>query len=242
MRHTISSHASTDTHSRALTHYICLRCTFAPLRITDLLSTFGSNSGDSSELTPSKQRKSWRAITDIIGFHFNHVSGKKTCHHPEENGAKIQSLYLPHPHRRGCVCVNVQMCVSAARTPLHVRVWVLGAAVWVCVAHQCIKSQDAHTSAKWIWDPGREMCFPDALSKPRIREGQTEGQDMQVRSKNHSFSFWEKKKKRSTNCTSRLSFAAQRRCVHLGKDLQCEEAETDQSCWTAIRKMRKCDA
>lgn len=96
-------HRHRHTHTRA--HYICLHCTFAPLHITDLLSTFESNSGDSSKLTPSKQKKSWRAITDIIGFHFNHVSGKKTCHHPGENGAKIQSLYLLHCIEGVCLCI-----------------------------------------------------------------------------------------------------------------------------------------
>ena len=150
MDHTYShthTHALTQTH----THYISLHCTFAPLRITDLLSTFGSNSGDSSKLTPSKQKKSWRPITDIIGFHFNHVSGKKkkrTRHHPEEkNRAAIQSLYLLHCMEGVCLCECADefllspplVCVSSQRV-----------GVGVCCTFRRVKSQDAFASVKWI--------------------------------------------------------------------------------------------
>lgn len=132
-KRSIRPHTHTHRETHALTHYICLHCTFAPLRITDLLNTFGSNSGDSSKLTPSKQKKSWSAITDIIGFHFNHVRGKKTCHHPGENGAKIQSLYLLHCIEGVCLC----MCTNVCFTPCaSARVTVFfSVSVWVCMAH-----------------------------------------------------------------------------------------------------------
>lgn len=139
------------THAHGL-HCICLHCTLAPSRITDSLSTLGSDSGDSSTPTPSKEEKtekkeqSWSAITDIIGFYSERVSGKETCHHPEENEAKIQSLYLRRGTEPGCVGVSVQMCVSslsaaASVTLPRVTVWVL-ACVCVCCTSKCIKSQD----------------------------------------------------------------------------------------------------
>lgn len=144
-------------HMRGRTHCICLQCTLAPSRITDSLSTLGSNGGDSSTPTPSKEEKtekkeqSWRAITDIIGFYSERVSGKETCHHPEENEAKIQSLYLRRGTEPGCVGVSVQMCVSspsaaASVTLPRVTVWVR-AYVCVCCTYEWIKSQD--TSVRW---------------------------------------------------------------------------------------------
>lgn len=180
-------HEAQKYHRHTPSHCIWLRCTFAPLCIADFLSTFGSHSGDSSKLTPSKQKKSWRAITDLIGFHFNHVSGKKTCRHSEENGAKTQSMYLQHCKEGLCLCICIDVSFTLfASTSVRVFCSVL---LQACVAlHISMHEIPRHIhKCQTIPEERREKGFSWCSFKQHRKREKTEESKHRTGG-NHSFS------------------------------------------------------
>lgn len=98
-------------------HYICLSSTYC-MCISDLLSTFGSNSGDSGK--PSKWRNSG-AITVRIGFPFQACESKTTCHPPwRKQSQKNNNTFVFTAQYRYiyCMCVLIVLWLRAA-SPTH---------------------------------------------------------------------------------------------------------------------------
>lgn len=99
-----------------------------------------------------KQADSFKAEGKLEShYRYNWISfqpceRKNTCHHPGENGAKIQSLYLLRYIEGVCLCTDVCFILRASACVSDFLVCHVG----VCCTFQWINSQDTYTSAKWM--------------------------------------------------------------------------------------------